>query len=167
MISNILTKLQAPLLGILHRYSSRMFNLMLDADWRTCGTQVHGEVLSNCQAAEHAPRSELTCESADLLKMGVISSFHNVASGQYSHALTLAYTVTLAPRTGARNTTTLLRPSNHMACANIDTYWSEQYCETSNDVQQYPPSTCRFSTERHVFLATHPLTEHRPHFLVE
>ena len=138
---------------------------MLDADWRTCGTQAHGETLSKCSPAARTP--QLSWESADLLKRGVVSAFHDASSSPYSHALTLAYTVTVAPRVGARNTTTLLRPSNQMAYANVDTYWSEQYCETSNDVQQYPPSTCRFSTERHVFLATHPLTEHRPHFLVE
>ena len=132
---------------------------MLDADWRTCGTQTRADALSRCQAAEHVPCYELTHESTDLLKMGVISSFHHAASSQYSHALTLAYTVTLAPRTGARNTTALLRPSNQMAGANVDTYWSKQYCETSNDVKQYPRSTCQFSTEWHVFLATHSLTE--------
>jgi len=160
MILNILTKLQAPLLAILQRYSLRVFNWMLDADWRTCGTQTRADALSRCQAAEHVSCSELAHESTDLLKMGVISSFHHAASSQYSHALTLAYTVTLAPRAGARNTTTLLRPSNQMAYANVDTYWSEQHGETSDDIKQCPSSSCRFSTDWHTFLATYSLTEH-------
>ena len=81
-----------------------MFNWMLDADWRTCGTQAHGD-----SPAARTP--QLSWESADLLNRGVVSAFHDVSSSPYSHALTLAYTVTVAPRVGARNSILLLRPS--------------------------------------------------------
>jgi hypothetical protein len=66
---------------------------MFDADWRTCGTQAHEE-LSSRFLAERTACSELMRESADLLTIGGISSCHHAASSQYSHALTLAYTVT-------------------------------------------------------------------------
>lgn len=96
-----------------------MFNWMLDADWRTCGTQARGEISSKCSPTARAP--QLSWESADLLNGGVVSAFHDVSASPYSHALTLAYIVTAAPRVGARNSTTLLRPSrsSDSSCNNV------------------------------------------------
>ena len=74
------TEVDVPILEVARRA------LTTCADWTAC---VHG--------SEAAVRPEL------------VASSHDTAATAHQHALTLALTVTLAPQTGARNTTRLLR----------------------------------------------------------